>query len=222
MARSSPPPSAADGVKEWNITAEITDWEVTPGQVVKAWTFNGTVPGPTLRGEVGDRIRVKYLNKLPLGLDIHMHGMILPNDMDGVAPLTQELDRAGRDRRVRVHGDRSCGGHVPPPRPRCPVDPRWHVGRHDLLAQGRRRVHGLADPQGQDHLRGGDPGRHRAGDGQEHGAQRRRRDRPVAERQGLPGHRAVLDEGRRLGRVQLLQRGLSSTTRCTCTSSRSW
>ena len=89
------PTIGPDGVKEWNITAEITDWEVTPGQVVKAWTFNGTVPGPTLRGEVGDRIRVKYLNKLPLGLDIHMHGMVLPNDMDGVAPLTQELIAPG-------------------------------------------------------------------------------------------------------------------------------
>lgn len=86
-----PPTIGADGVKEWNLTAEITDWEVTPGQVVKAWTFNGTVPGPTLRGEVGDRIRVKFDNKLPMGLDVHMHGMVLPNDQDGVAPLTQEL-----------------------------------------------------------------------------------------------------------------------------------
>lgn len=80
-----------DGTKEWNLTAKIVDWEVTPGKVVKAWTYNGTVPGPTLRGEVGDRIRVNYKNELPIGMDVHQHGMVLPNDMDGVAPLTQEL-----------------------------------------------------------------------------------------------------------------------------------
>ncbi|MCB1256408.1 MAG: multicopper oxidase domain-containing protein [Microthrixaceae bacterium] len=86
-----------DGVvwKEWTLTAEIVDWEISPGKTVKAWTYNGTVPGPILRGEVGDHIRVKLINKLPMGTDIHMHGMILPNDMDGVAPLTQDLVPAG-------------------------------------------------------------------------------------------------------------------------------
>ena len=84
------PTIAADGAKEWTLTAEIVDWEVSPGQIVKAWTYNGTVPGPTLRGEVGDRIRINLVNKLPLQTDVHMHGMVLPNDQDGVAPLTQD------------------------------------------------------------------------------------------------------------------------------------
>jgi manganese oxidase len=64
---------------------------------VKAWTYNGTVPGPTLRGEVGDRIRIKVINDLPMGTDVHMHGMVLPNDQDGVAPLTQELIGPGEE-----------------------------------------------------------------------------------------------------------------------------
>ncbi|MGB3412708.1 MAG: multicopper oxidase domain-containing protein [Microthrixaceae bacterium] len=89
------PTIAADGAKEWTLTAEITDWEVEPGKIVKAWSYNGVVPGPTLRGEVGDHIRVKIINKLPMATDVHMHGMILPNEMDGVAPLTQELIPAG-------------------------------------------------------------------------------------------------------------------------------
>jgi len=78
-----------DGTKEFDITAAITDWEVTPGKVVKAWTYNGTVPGPTMRGEVGDKIKVVLKNELPVYTDLHMHGMILPNDQDGVSPLTQ-------------------------------------------------------------------------------------------------------------------------------------
>jgi plastocyanin len=89
------PTIAADGAKEWELTAEIVDWEKSPGEIVEAWTFNGTVPGPTLRGEVGDRIRVKVTNDLPLEIDIHMHGMVLPNDQDGVAPLTQDPIRRG-------------------------------------------------------------------------------------------------------------------------------
>jgi manganese oxidase len=91
------PTIGADGAKEWTITAAITDWEVTPGKTVKAWTYNGTVPGPTLRGEVGDRIRVKFINNLPSAMDVHMHGMVLPNAMDGVAPLTQPLIQPGEE-----------------------------------------------------------------------------------------------------------------------------
>jgi FtsP/CotA-like multicopper oxidase with cupredoxin domain len=84
-------------VLSWDITMEIVDWEITPGKTVKAWTYNGTVPGPTLRGEVGDRIRVKFTNKLPMASDVHMHGMVLPNDQDGVAPLTQPLIMPGEE-----------------------------------------------------------------------------------------------------------------------------
>ena len=36
----------ADGTKVFDLTAEIIDWEVEPGKIVKAWTYNGIVPGP--------------------------------------------------------------------------------------------------------------------------------------------------------------------------------
>src|SRR5690606_34079325 len=91
------PTITPDGYKEWTLTAEIVEWEVSPGQVVEAWTYNGTVPGPTLRGEVGDKIRVRLINKLPMGTDVYMHGMVLPNEMDGVAPITQELVKPGEE-----------------------------------------------------------------------------------------------------------------------------
>ncbi|MFM7067914.1 MAG: multicopper oxidase domain-containing protein, partial [Actinomycetes bacterium] len=93
--RELAPKIQADGTKVFNLTAEIVDWEVAPGQKVKAWTYNGTVPRPTIRGEVGDRIKVVLKNKLPMGTDVHMHGMVLPNDQDGVAPITQKLIEPG-------------------------------------------------------------------------------------------------------------------------------
>lgn len=79
-----------DGTKQFELTAKIADWEVEPGRVVKAWTYNGTVPGPMLRADVGDKIRVVFRNELPLNQDIHWHGIETPFSMDGVAPITQE------------------------------------------------------------------------------------------------------------------------------------
>src|SRR5205823_6595610 len=38
-----------DGTKEFHLTAELANWEVGPGKTVRAWTFNGTVPGPWIK-----------------------------------------------------------------------------------------------------------------------------------------------------------------------------
>ncbi len=89
------PRLAADGAKEFDITAAIIDWEVAPGRIVQAWAYNGMVPGPMIRVQVGDRVRVNVTNDLPMGTDIHFHGVGLPNGMDGVAPLTQPLIEPG-------------------------------------------------------------------------------------------------------------------------------
>jgi manganese oxidase len=80
----------ADGTKRFELTAAITDWEVAPGEVVQAWTYNGTVPGPMFVLDVGDKVQIDIKNELPLMTDIHWHGVKLPNDQDGVAPLTQD------------------------------------------------------------------------------------------------------------------------------------
>ncbi len=82
-----------DGTKRFELTAEITDWQVSPGKVVKAWTYNGRVPGPWIRVEPGDKVEVVILNKLPVSTDIHWHGVGVPNSEDGVAPLTQDYIR---------------------------------------------------------------------------------------------------------------------------------
>ena len=55
----------ADGYKQFDVTAEIVDWEVEPGKVVQAWTYNGTVPAPEMHVEVGDKVRVVLHNELP-------------------------------------------------------------------------------------------------------------------------------------------------------------
>jgi uncharacterized cupredoxin-like copper-binding protein len=89
------PQVTPDGVKEFDLTAAVIDWEVEPGKTVKAWAYNGQVPGPVIKVGVGDKIRIKITNNLPAATDIHSHGISLPNDMDGVAGVTQKVVAPG-------------------------------------------------------------------------------------------------------------------------------
>jgi FtsP/CotA-like multicopper oxidase with cupredoxin domain len=57
--------------------------------------YNGSIPGPLLRVMHGQRIRVNYSSFVDVPTSIHWHGMLLPNDMDGVAGVTQEAVRNG-------------------------------------------------------------------------------------------------------------------------------
>jgi uncharacterized cupredoxin-like copper-binding protein len=85
----------ADGTKQYDVTIAITSWEVEAGRFVEAWTYNGQVPGPAIRVDDGDRVSVTFHNELPMGTDVHFHGVRLENQMDGVAPLTQPLIEPG-------------------------------------------------------------------------------------------------------------------------------
>jgi len=57
--------------------------EVSPGVFYNVWTFNGTVPGPTLRATEGDLVRITLINNGTKFHSIHFHG-IHPSEMDGV------------------------------------------------------------------------------------------------------------------------------------------
>lgn len=79
-----------DGVKEFRLTVEETEWEIAPGMKIKAWGYNGRTPGPTIEAVEGDRVRIYVTNKLPEETAVHWHGVILPSGMDGVKGLTQK------------------------------------------------------------------------------------------------------------------------------------
>jgi manganese oxidase len=83
------PTITEDGTKEWELTASVIQWETEPGTVLEAYAYNGTVPGPQLRADVGDRVRIILHNELPVPTTIHSHGLMVPNAMDGVPVITQ-------------------------------------------------------------------------------------------------------------------------------------
>ena len=70
-------------VREYDFIATTKDIEVAPGVFFPAWTYNGRVPGPTIRATEGDRVRIRFTNTTPHPHTIHFHG-IHSAAMDGV------------------------------------------------------------------------------------------------------------------------------------------
>lgn len=89
------PEILADGTKKFSLTAEVIEWEVSPGEIVEGWAYNGQIPGPQIKVDVGDKVQVEFTNLTPMGSDIHWHGIRTPNDQDGVTPYTQDPVRTG-------------------------------------------------------------------------------------------------------------------------------
>ena len=67
-------------------TRSTSEIEVAPGVRFAAWTYNGRIPGPTLRCREGERLRITFANGSAHPHTIHFHG-IHPAEMDGVPGL---------------------------------------------------------------------------------------------------------------------------------------
>ncbi len=80
-----------DGTRNiaFTITAKVVQWEVEPGKVVEAWTYDGVVPAPEIHVLSGDHVTVTLKNDLPQSTSLHFHGIQVPNVMDGVDPYTE-------------------------------------------------------------------------------------------------------------------------------------
>jgi len=89
------PTVLADGTKQFELTTAVVDWEVEPGRTVEAMTYNGTVPGPTIKVEPGDRVQVVVTNEMEESTSIHFHGLATPNSQDGVPDITQPPIKPG-------------------------------------------------------------------------------------------------------------------------------
>jgi FtsP/CotA-like multicopper oxidase with cupredoxin domain len=70
-------------LREWQLIAADKEIEVAPGVTFPAWTYNGRVPGPTLRCTEGDLLRVRFVNGSAHPHTVHFHGLH-PSAMDGV------------------------------------------------------------------------------------------------------------------------------------------
>lgn len=70
-------------LREYRIVAANRNIEILPGIEFPAWTYNGRIPGPTIRCAEGDRIRINFINGSNHPHTMHFHG-IHSGIMDGV------------------------------------------------------------------------------------------------------------------------------------------
>ena len=79
-----------NGVKVFHIAAEPVRTLFVKGRAVDAWGFNGSVPGPMIEVNQGDRVRFVVENRLPEVFTMHWHGLEVPIGMDGVPGVSQD------------------------------------------------------------------------------------------------------------------------------------
>ena len=111
-------------LREWELVAIDKEIEVAPGVHYEAWTYNGRVPGPTLRCREGELLRIHFTNGSEHPHTIHFHG-VHPAFMDGMPGIGEERgggrDRPGPELHLRVRGRaRSASTSTTATSPRSP------------------------------------------------------------------------------------------------------
>lgn len=89
-------PVAADinpdaSIVEVELEARVASLELRPGTRTDVWTYNGGLPGPTLRARKGDTLIVHFVNHLPEPTTLHWHGMRVPAEMDGSLAMQRPI-----------------------------------------------------------------------------------------------------------------------------------
>lgn len=81
-------------LREYTVVGIDKEIEIAPGIFFPAWTFNGRVPGPTIRATEGDRLRITFVNGSQHPHTMHFHG-IHSARMDGVPGVGRGLIMPG-------------------------------------------------------------------------------------------------------------------------------
>jgi FtsP/CotA-like multicopper oxidase with cupredoxin domain len=71
-------------LREWTLVSGDREIEIAPGIRFASWSYNGRIPGPTLRCTEGERLRITFVNGSAHPHTIHFHGLH-PASMDGIA-----------------------------------------------------------------------------------------------------------------------------------------
>ena len=80
-----------DGAKEFHLIAMPVKREFLPHLEMDVWGFNGSMPGPMIEVNQGDRVRIIVENRLPEPTSIHWHSLEIPVSQDGVPGLVQDF-----------------------------------------------------------------------------------------------------------------------------------
>ncbi len=71
------------GLQEFHLFCQQANHEVMPGKTIECYTYNGLLPGPILRVKEGQLVRIIVHNQLATSTSFNMHGMALPESVNG-------------------------------------------------------------------------------------------------------------------------------------------
>ena len=81
------------------------------GKTVQMLSYNGSVPGPTMRVRPGDKIQLKLVNNLNEGTNLHTHGLFVsPND-NSDNPFIHVMPGESFDYELEIPKDHAEGTH---------------------------------------------------------------------------------------------------------------
>ena len=103
-------------IVETTLVADEATVDIGGGVMAHAQTFNGTIPGPTFRLNVGDTVIVHFENHLAEPTGIHWHGIELA-ERERRHAVHAEPGRAGRHVPLQVQGHAARDLLVPPAPP---------------------------------------------------------------------------------------------------------
>ncbi len=78
-----PIPATIDGLQPISLTAAINTSQLLANKYSSVWGYNGNVLGPTIMALSGNNIEINFQNDLPEETNIHWHGLLVPQSMDG-------------------------------------------------------------------------------------------------------------------------------------------
>lgn len=81
---------------EFTLVAEERIHTLTEGVNINAWTFNGSVPGPEIRVQEREKVKINLKNELKDPVTIHWHGVPSSNSMDGIPGVTMNAVQPGK------------------------------------------------------------------------------------------------------------------------------
>ncbi len=82
-------PQMNGDTKEFHLFIDIAQQEPVPAYRFHTLAFNNQIPGPEIRVNRGDKVRVVFENRTELNHTIHWHGLHVPWRMDGVPYVNQ-------------------------------------------------------------------------------------------------------------------------------------
>ncbi len=71
-------------LKEFHLVAKESHWEILPGITVAALTYNSQVPGPVIKVEQGDTVRIVLHNQLRVPTSLYFHGLPVKKEINGL------------------------------------------------------------------------------------------------------------------------------------------